>query len=168
MVSRGPRGGALAPAVRSVRGPLRWVSAVVLLALAAHGAWQAVRRHRAPRTTGRATSRVAGAGAVEGGAAHGQLAPRRAYFGLLGITVLNPLTVIYFTALVVGGGGPDHGVALRAVFVIAAFAASASWQLLLAGGGALLGRALTGPRTGLATALASSTLIAALAVRMVR
>ncbi|MFD9127408.1 hypothetical protein [Kitasatospora sp. NPDC059571] len=47
------------------------------------------------------------------------------------------------------------------VFVAAAFAASASWQLLLASGGALLG-----PRGRLLTALGSSALVAGLAVRL--
>jgi arginine exporter protein ArgO len=54
----------------------------------------------------------------------------------------------------------------QGVFVLAAFFASASWQLLLAGGGALLGRALTGRRGRLVTALASSAMIMVLAVRM--
>lgn len=36
----------------------------------------------------------------------------------------------------------------QALFVAAVFAASASWQLVLAAGGALLGRALTGDRDG--------------------
>jgi len=49
----------------------------------------------------------------------------------------------------------------------AAFAASASWQLLLAGGGALLGRLLAGPRGRLATALVSSAVIVGLAVGLV-
>jgi arginine exporter protein ArgO len=53
------------------------------------------------------------------------------------------------------------------VFVLAACAASASWQVLLAGGGALLGRALTGHRGRLVTALLSSGVITVLAVRMV-
>jgi arginine exporter protein ArgO len=55
----------------------------------------------------------------------------------------------------------------RAVFVIAAFVASASWQLLLAGGGALLGRALTGRLGRLLTAIGSSVVIVVLAVRLV-
>jgi arginine exporter protein ArgO len=53
------------------------------------------------------------------------------------------------------------------VFVLAAFLASASWQVLIASGGALLGRALTGRRGRLVTALVSSAVIMALAVRMV-
>jgi hypothetical protein len=51
--------------------------------------------------------------------------------------------------------------------VVAAFVASASWQLLLAGGGALLGRALTGHVGRLVTALGSSLVIVVLALRMV-
>jgi arginine exporter protein ArgO len=54
----------------------------------------------------------------------------------------------------------------QGVFVLGAFAASASWQLLLAGGGALLGRTLTGRQGRLVTALASSVVIMVLAVRM--
>lgn len=54
----------------------------------------------------------------------------------------------------------------QVVFVLAAFAASASWQLLIAGGGALLGRTLTGHRGRLVTGLASSGVIMLLAVRM--
>jgi arginine exporter protein ArgO len=50
--------------------------------------------------------------------------------------------------------------------VIAAFIASASWQLLLAGGGAVLGRLLTGRRGRLITALTSSTIVVGLAVRL--
>ena len=64
--------------------------------------------------------------------------------------------------------GRQAGDALTAagevVFVLAAFAASASWQLLLAGGGGLVGRMLTGPRGRLATALVSSAVIVVLAV----
>ena len=53
------------------------------------------------------------------------------------------------------------------VFVLAAFVASASWQLLLAGGGSLVGRVLTGPGGRLVTALVSSVVIVGLAVALV-
>jgi arginine exporter protein ArgO len=55
---------------------------------------------------------------------------RAAYAGILGLTLLNPATVIYFAALILGRGGAGGGV----WFVVGAFLASASWQLLLAGG----------------------------------
>ncbi|MGW1777670.1 LysE family transporter [Streptomyces sp. NPDC002143] len=94
--------------------------------------------------------------------------PARAYLSFLGITLLNPTTVVYFAALVLGSGAVDSVRPLeQGVFVLAAFVASASWQLALAGGGALLGRALTGHRGRLVTALVSSAVMTVLAVRMV-
>jgi arginine exporter protein ArgO len=82
--------------------------------------------------------------------------------------MLNPATVVYFAALVLGrqADGND-GIAAATAFVVAAFVASASWQLLLAAGGGVLGRLLTGARGRFLTALASSTVIAALAVTLV-
>ncbi|MGW1728987.1 LysE family transporter [Streptomyces sp. NPDC002306] len=146
-------GSALAAALRPAVVPLRWASALVLVALALRGAVTAVRRYRGHLLATRRDPPPPG--------------PTRAYLGLLGITLLNPTTVIYFAALVLGAGGAGTARPLdQGVFVLAAFAASASWQLLLAGGGALLGRALTGHRGRLLTALASSGVMTALAVRM--
>ncbi|MBU5944804.1 LysE family transporter [Streptomyces sp. PAM3C] len=146
-------GSALASALRPALGPLRWVCVLVLAALAAWGAAGAIRRYRGRRITTRAAPAPPSA--------------LRAYLTLLGITLLNPATVIYFAALVLGSeGGSAAGAAERTVFVTAAFAASASWQTLLAGGGALLGRALTGHRGRLATALVASGVMTALALRM--
>ncbi|MBE1494424.1 arginine exporter protein ArgO [Amycolatopsis lexingtonensis] len=144
-------GAAIASVVTPVAGPLRLVSAGILAVLAVRGAVLALRSHRD------ATERPVA-----------PLTPGRAYAGLLGITLVNPATVVYFAALVVGGRAGTPVPALdQGVFVLAAFAASASWQTLLAGGGALLGRVLTGPRGRLVTALASSAVITALAVRLV-
>ncbi|MFC4507604.1 MULTISPECIES: LysE family transporter [Streptomyces] len=146
-------GSAVAGALRPLMTPLRWASAVVLLALAVRGATAAVRQYRAHRLTTRA--------------APPPPSPGRAYVSLLGLTLLNPTTVVYFAALVLGAGAADSVRPLeQGVFVLAAFAASASWQLLLAGGGALLGRALTGHRGRLVTALVSSAVMTVLAVRM--
>ncbi|GGV56744.1 LysE/ArgO family amino acid transporter [Streptomyces massasporeus] len=146
-------GTALASALRPVLGPLRWVCVAVLLALAAWGAVTALREYRGHRLATRNAPAPPG--------------PARAYLGLLGITLLNPTTVVYFAALVLGSQatGPA-GPLEQGVFVLAAFAASASWQVLLAGSGALLGRALTGHRGRLATALVASGVMTALAVRM--
>ncbi|MFB8756745.1 LysE family transporter [Streptomyces sp. NPDC059852] len=146
-------GSALASALRPVLVPLRWASALVLAVLAVRGAALAVRQYRAHRLATRSAPPPPG--------------PGRAYLSLLGITLLNPTTVVYFTALVLGTRAADSVPATgQAVFVLAAFAASASWQVLLAGGGALLGRLLTGLRGRLVTALVSSAVMLALAVRM--
>ncbi|TDD59574.1 lysine transporter LysE [Kribbella antibiotica] len=142
-------GAALAPVLVPIVMPLRWISMLVLVALALTGAITAVRRYRARRLGG--VTREA------------PLRARTAYFGMLGMTLLSPMTVIYFAALVLGSTGTGSA----PLFVVAAFLASSSWQLLLAGGGVLLGRVLTGHVGGLVTALASSVLIVVLAVRLV-
>jgi arginine exporter protein ArgO len=125
----------------------------VLVTLAGRTAFTALRQHRSP-----APER----------ARAGLDTPRRAFLGLLGLTLLNPATIVYFGALVLGrqATGPLSPAA-EVVFVAAAFAASASWQLLLAGGGSLVGHLLSGPRGRLTTALVSSTVIVALAVMTV-
>ncbi|MFK4103342.1 LysE family transporter [Streptomyces sp. NPDC019531] len=147
-------GSAVAALLRPVLEPLRWTATLVLVALAARGAVTAVRQYRDHRLATRS--------------APPSPSPGRAYPALLGITLLNPTTVIYFAALVLGTRAENAVRPLeQGVFVLAAFAASASWQLLLAGGGALLGRALTGHRGRLVTALVSSAVITALAVLMV-
>ena len=143
-------GAALARLIEPVAVPLRWVAAAVLVGLAVRSGMTAVRHYHDPAAARSAT---------------GLGTPARAYLGLLGLTLLNPATVVYFAALVLGrqaGGMP--GIAAQAVFVAAAFAASASWQLLLACGGSLVGRLLTGPRGRLITALASSAVIVLLAL----
>jgi arginine exporter protein ArgO len=139
--------------IEPIGTPLRWVGALVLVALAARTAVTAARHYREP-TAARSS---AGLGT-----------PRRAFLGLLGLTLLNPATIVYFGALVLGRQAADSLSRSEAVaFVAAAFAASASWQLLLAGGGSLVGRALTGPRGRLVTALVSSVVIGVLAIRLV-
>lgn len=146
-------GTALAAALQPVLVPLRWASALVLAALAVRGALGALREYREHRLTARTVPDPP--------------RPGRAYLALLGITLLNPTTVVYFAALVLGSRTAEAVRPLeQGVFVLAAFAASASWQLLLAGGGALLGRALTGRRGRLVTGLVSSAVIMVLAVRV--
>jgi arginine exporter protein ArgO len=146
-------GAALAGLIAPFATTLRWVAAAVLVALAARTAATAVRAYRAPVAGG--TSR-GGRGGLD--------TPRKAYLGLLGLTILNPATIVYFAALVLGrqAGAPLQPGG-EVVFVAAAFVASASWQLLLAGGGSLVGRVLSGPRGRLATALVSSAVIVVLA-----
>lgn len=135
-------GAAVADLIAPIAEPLRWAGATVLLALAAWTARGAIRNPAVTESVERPTT------------------PLRAYSGVLGLTLLNPATVIYFAALVLGNGGSGGG----PWFVTGAFLASASWQLLIAGGGSLIGRLLTGPRGRLLTALTSSVVIAGFAL----
>lgn len=142
-------GAALARLIDPISTPLRWVAAMVLVGLAVRTAVTAVRHHREQSER----------------PAKGLTTPGKAYLGLLGLTLLNPATIVYFGALVLGRrAGDELSASGEVAFVLAAFAASASWQLLLAGGGGLVGRMLTGPRGRLATALVSSAVIVVLAV----
>lgn len=138
-------GAALSALLEPVAAPLRVASGLVLLVIAALTAAHA--------WTSRGTARQAR-----------PVSPARAYALFVAITAVNPATVVYFAAIVLGNRHLVDGAAEGAVFVAAAFAASASWQLLLAGGGAALGRATTGHRGRVATGLVSAAVIAALAV----
>lgn len=143
-------GTAVAGGLAPIAGPLRWVAAAVLLVLAGHTAWRAV-RPAAP----------AAAPVVRGGLD----TPSRAFTAILALTLLNPATVVYFAALILGRPDiGDAGTGAALLFVLGAFLASASWQLLIAGGGTLVGRAVAGSRGRRGTALLSSAIIAALAV----
>ncbi len=93
------------------------------------------------------------------------LRPLLAYLALIALRALNPATLIYFAALVLGGQTANSGSTLMAaaVFAVGAFLASASWQLFLAGSGAALGRLITGVRGQLAVAVISGAIMIALA-----
>jgi arginine exporter protein ArgO len=90
--------------------------------------------------------------------------PHTAYALFVGITAVNPTTVVYFAAVVLGNQHLVDGAVQGVVFVLAAFLASASWQLLLAGGGAAVGRVATGHRAHLVTGLVSAVVVAGLAL----
>jgi arginine exporter protein ArgO len=137
-------GAVVAGVIAPIATALRWAGAAVLLALAARTAWSALATAPASRETSRTT-------------------PVAAYLGILGLTLLNPATVVYFAALVLGRGGTGGGV----WFVVGAFLASASWQLLIAASGSVAGRFLNGARARVVTAVVSSAVIAALAVALV-
>lgn len=147
-------GAGLARQVQAAAGSLHWAAGVALAAVAGWMVVAAVRRYRSPAAKPRM--------------ALGLRTPLRAYTALAGITVLNPLTVVYWAALVLGhqASAAAFSAAQAGVFVTAVFAASASWQFVLVGGGALAGRVATSRRGMLAASLASSFLIAGLAFRI--
>jgi arginine exporter protein ArgO len=146
-------GTAASGALRAYEGPLRATSVVVLLAIAASRAWRLFRERRAGSAQPKGERRIERGGAPT-------------YLAFLGLTLLNPATVAYFAALIVGlqadallGGGA------KALFVTGAFVASAAWQLTLIVAGGVLHHRL--PRNAsLVTGMIGSAVIVALAVRL--
>ena len=120
----------LASAVSSIQDPLRIVSAVVLIAIALAGLWRA---RRPPPNSQPADFVFPGRRELAG-----------TYARFLGLTIINPATVVYFAAFVIGLGiANDMTPAQGVLFVVGAFAASLSWQTLLAGVGAFAGHRLS-------------------------
>ena len=87
------------------------------------------------------------------------------YLLFLGLTMLNPPTVIYLVSLAIALPEVSADFASRAIFAVAAFLASLSWQEVLALVGAMLHGRLT-PRLQRITAVVSSLIILALAARV--
>ncbi|MFD1505688.1 lysine transporter LysE [Georgenia yuyongxinii] len=169
-------GGLVAPAIAAVAEPLRWSSAAVLLVLAAWlvrpafvaaparpGTTDAGPPARSPADSPAA---VTPAGTPPARPAT-VVSPARAFAVVLGLTLVNPTTVVYFAALVTGSVvRPSAGPAERLTFVLGAFLASASWQLLLAGAGSTAGRFLAGPAGRRWTAIVGGGVVALLAVKV--
>src|SRR6266498_495859 len=122
----------------------RWPARALLAAVAAWTAVAAARRYRSPAAIPRVGLALR--------------TPLRAYTALAAITAVNPLTVIYWAALVLGrqASATAFTPAEAGAFVGAVVAASASWQLVLVSGGRLIGRLATSRRGMLAISLASS------------
>ncbi|KQV25848.1 LysE family transporter [Yonghaparkia sp. Root332] len=159
-------GAAVAPLIALIEEPLRWISVAVLVVLAIMIALPGLRRARTPATPppGEADARLGSGARTTTGTR--RTTAVRLFLTVGGLTLVNPVTVVYFAALVGSStlaAGASWGA--RAVFVLAAFAASLSWQLLLTTAGALVGRALTGPIGARVTALAGGGIILVLALR---
>ncbi|WP_255955168.1 LysE family transporter [Streptomyces odontomachi] len=143
-------GAAVSGLLRPVAGPIRWVAGLVLIGIAAKSIIGALRRSRSSNDAKVLQAKR----------------PLRTYLELTGLTILNPLTIIYFSALVLGLRSDAWTVADSVVFVLAAFAASASWQAVLALGGALVGRVLTSDKGRMGTVLIGNGVIVLLAIRL--
>ena len=139
-------GGALAVALEPLARPLKIVAIGALLGIGLRGL---VLMLLGPR----------------GVAGNAELPVRRGgtYLRFLALTLLNPATVIYFAALILGlpnlGRGPDE----RIAFVAGAFLASLSWQTTLAGVGAIAHHRLP-PRFQVAISLLGNFVIIGFAV----
>jgi arginine exporter protein ArgO len=145
-------GAGLQTAVQRFAGALAVVAALVLVAVAARTLQLAVKAFRD--------------GTASAGRRAGRLTPARAYLSLVAMTAVNPATVVTFAAVVLGRGAGHKpaGWMTVALFALGAFAASAAWQLLLAGGGTVLGHLVSGRRGQLTIATCSAVIILGLAV----
>ena len=134
-----------------VSGWLTYAAAITLVAVAVHTMRTAVSRYR---------------GDIQARAQPSRLTPARAYLSLVALTAINPATVITFAAVVLGRSSTEGGPSWLAValFALGAFGASAVWQVLLAGGGSLLGRLLRTSRGQLRISLCSAFVMLGLAV----
>jgi arginine exporter protein ArgO len=143
-------GSAAARLLEPHAGIIRGSCAAVLVLIAVRGLVLARQPH--PGTTAAVTPR------------RGELAVT--YVRFLGLTIINPLTVIYFGTMVLGSTvGTSRSMAEGIVFVVGAFAASLSWQTLLAAAGAGAGRGLT-PRLRLIATVIGNLFIMGLAARI--
>lgn len=140
-------GHAVAQALEPIEAGLQVVSMVALLVIAALTLLHAVR--------------PGGTGAQDGRS----WTPLRAWLVFVGITAVNPATVVYFAAIVLGGTVDIDGAAEGTVFVLAAFLASASWQVFVASLGTGLGHWIAGPRGRRTTGVVAAVVIALLAVK---
>jgi arginine exporter protein ArgO len=144
-------GAGLQVVLSEVSGWLEWIAASVLVVVSIRTVLVTVRRYRGNgETVGRQKD----------------LTPAGAYLSLVALTAVNPATLITFAAVAVGRSSSASGSTLPVVvlFAIGVFAASAIWQLLLTGGGNLLGRLFTGRRGQLAVSACSALLMLGLAV----
>ena len=119
-------GVSIATLIEPLAPGLRVVAVVVLVAIAVRGVWTALYHARIGVPRGAVLPSDAG----------------RTYLRFLVITLLNPVTILYFTALILGRPELGAGPAERTAFVVGAAIASTSWQLFLAGLGALAHRRL--------------------------
>jgi arginine exporter protein ArgO len=144
-------GAGLTAVLSEVSGWLTYAAAITLAVVAVHTMRTAFRRYR---------------GDFQNRAQLRELTPARAYLSLVALTAINPATMVTFAAVVVGRSSSDGDSSWLAValFALGAFGASASWQLLLAGGGSLLGRMLRTRRGQLRISLCSAVVMFGLAV----
>lgn len=148
-------GAALAGILTPIETPLRVLAVVVLVAIAVVGLLR-LRATARPVAADGTTIPPDIEAAERGGSA------ARTYAAFVAITLLNPVTVTYFAALILGLGTTGTAPAEKAAFVAGAFLASLAWQTLLAAVGAFLHRRLS-PRLRAGVIVLGNAIILALA-----
>jgi arginine exporter protein ArgO len=118
-------GTALADLIAPIHVPLAWMSAVVLVAIAGRGIAAAIARAR-ENPSDPHLERL------------DETSPRRTYLQFVALTIVNPATVIYFAALILGLPAVGTGSVEKMAFVAGAAAASFAWQILISTAASLL------------------------------
>ncbi len=93
---------------------LRIISGLLLLGMGIWGLWKGLKR----ANKNRQTAEICGA--------------TRMFGQFLGITIVNPLTIVYFAALILGSSPTALTLTNRVAFIAGVGVASLSWQTLLA------------------------------------
>lgn len=121
-------GAALAGTLKTIDTPMRIVSGLVLILVAIVGL----------RRVGQATDEPDQVTDLRGNGL------ARIYARFLGLTIINPTTIVDFAAVIIGLGVSDGLTAPEgALFVVGAFLASLSWQTVVAAIGSLARRRLS-------------------------
>jgi threonine/homoserine/homoserine lactone efflux protein len=142
-------GVALTAALKPYAISLRIMGGIVLVGIALAGLWQGFKRR----------DNLA-QGILSG-------SPLSTYLRFLAITILNPLTIVYFTAYIIGRDYPAEGFSIQSslLFVFGAGLSSLSWQTLLAMIGGAANQRLS-PGWQLATSIFGNLLVLALGLRI--
>lgn len=144
-------GSAVSVALAGHERALRLVGAGALAVIALRGLWRVWSQRR-------------GSGPAEAGL----VVPSRlwaVWARYVGLTLLNPATVIYFAVVAAGFATRWQGWPERVAFVVGVGGASLAWQLGLAALGSFAG-SRTGPRARLALGVAGDVIVLALAAAL--
>jgi threonine/homoserine/homoserine lactone efflux protein len=143
-------GAALAGLIGPYETPLRFISAAILIALGGWGLWK-LRAARKPEGEAKPVEVIG-------------VLPT--YIKFVGLTLINPLTIVTFAALILGNPSQAlESVEGKILFVVGAAFSSLSWQTLLAALGAIAHRALP-PGAQLLTRVIGNLVVIGLGVRI--
>jgi len=142
-------GEALAPILAPYADGLRVTSALVLIGWGFMGFWRTRRLSRAEESRSEIKQRHL-----------------HVFVQFLGLTAVNPLTLVFFSALILGRGmGDVFTLVEKASFVLGVGLASFSWQTMLAVFGATLHRNLS-PRLQVLISLLGNMVVIVLGLRV--
>ena len=143
-------GSAVAGVLEPLAPELRALSAIVLMAIGLRGLLALQRRRNGPTTVR-------------------ELPPSlvRTYATFVALTVINPMTVVYFAALILGLPAIGSGLLDKLVFIGGAVLSSGSWQTVLAVIGSLFHRRLS-HRLRIAVTVAGNLIILGFALNIAR